>query len=56
MYTAVSATGFTAVFVVLTPAFTFTFTKYLHLSSFEIAEKTSFALSEKVIMYNAAGE
>ena len=44
MYTAVSATGFTAVFVVLTPAFTFTFTKYLHLSSFEIAEKISFAL------------
>ena len=43
MYTAVSATGFTAVFVVLTPAFTFTFTKYLHLSSFEIAEKISFA-------------
>ena len=38
MYTAVSATGFTAVFVVLTPAFTFTFTKYLHLSSFEIAK------------------
>ena len=43
MYTAVSAAGFTAVFVDLTPALTFTFTKYLHLSSFEIAEKISFA-------------